>query len=138
MRIGIVDDVEISRRDHRVYVSVALGVRSYKDGIEYWQPGAGIYIIPSEGDAVRVIEVGEGRSVAINARVSGRADIPPGASEGDIYINTDADIYVGDPENATAVADANHTHDFSGTDSSGDSFSGTTTGPSSTTETQIE
>lgn len=130
MKIGIIDNVDIASQEGQVYVDVALGPRNYKDGIEFWQPASNIFVVPSEGDAVIVTQLGAGRFIAMHAKRKSPDFTPPTASEGDIFIGGDANIYIGDPDNATAVADENHTHTESG--------GGTTGPPDSVTEVQIE
>lgn len=60
-------------------------------------------------------------------------------TDGDITVSAGGDVVIDEGGTATPVAKQNHDHDFSGTDSGGDSFSGTTTTPNqSGTSTQIE
>jgi len=132
-RLGIITNVTVEAEAGAVMVDVSLGPRNSKTA-QFRQPANGIVVVPEEKDAVIVEEVGKNTYMASHAYEGRSTGLPTALDEGDIYIDTDSEIYIGDPGNAQPVADATHTHDVQLSDGT----TATTDGPSSTTETNIE
>lgn len=161
-RVGVVKGVDISTEKNQIFVDVELSPTEVEDDIRYLSPGVGVWFVPEEGDIVEVKSFGRNRSVAMAPYNTPGPALPSGLSEGDIAfrlndstvlhfresngsyditlecdgdLNIDAqNIFVG--ENGTKVATADHTHNYSWTDSGG---SGTTDPENEDpTDTEIE
>jgi len=152
--IGRVVAVKVDSDANAVYVDVGLSPNREVGDIGFRQPAGGVWVVPSVGDIVEVVTVGNGEKIAVGKRNA--SSMPSGLAEGDIAIevgdgtvlefdsasgdvtltcsgdlNLDAaNIYVGDSSNSETVATGSHTHS--------DSDGGTTGGPSDTTTHEME
>lgn len=148
--VGRIQDVNLDSENNRIRVDVSVSPTRFHENIVFRTPGSTAWFVPEEGDVVEVEKLDSGSYVASTPSTPSRR-VPDFLTEGDIafqlndstvlhFKNTDSgydvrlecdgdmyldatDIFVGDENNATKVATADHTHDYTWTDAAG---SGTT------------
>jgi hypothetical protein len=161
--VGRIISVDTSADDGVIYVDVSVSPNRTHDDIKFRTPGTNVWVVPEVGDVVEVADLGHNKKIAFAPHNSPGVSMPD-MNEGDVAVRmNDAtlfhikerpdgkydivlhcdgeahflaeDIFIGDKQNVKKVATEDHTHDYSWTDAAG---SGTTDGPSDTTDTEIE
>lgn len=161
--VGRIQSVNLDTDNNKIRVDVSVSPARFHENIVFRSPGSSVWFVPEAGDVVEVEKLDAGTYIASAPSTPSRR-VPDFLSEGDtafqlndstilhfkktdtgydIKLECDGDLYldatdifIGDETNATKVATADHTHDYTWTDAGG---SGTTDPENeSPTDTNIE
>jgi len=88
--LATITSVEVTDNDE-IFVTISETPRRESRELRYRNPGAGVWVVPSEGDVVEVTELADGSKVAHAPRNIPGFGAPNGLSEGDIAIRLNED-----------------------------------------------
>lgn len=161
-------DVTIDHDAASILVDVNTGPNRDHTEIPYHTGGAGVWVVPEQGDIAIVESIGSNKTIARGPASASQYSLPGGVSPGDVIVQladqtylhmeeTDSgvnvelratdtmniratDIFIGEEGNTKKVATEDHAHDFTydGGGENSGTLSGTTGGPDDTTDHEME